>query len=202
MNFPEDIVLEKHSVVEFFNHCAPTWDAEMIRNEDAITYILDHAGVRPGAAVLDVACGTGVLFPDYAARGVTDLTGIDISPEMAKIAAKKFPEATMICGDVEEYVFDRKFDVVMVYNAFPHFPDPARLIERLAALTAPGGTLSIAHGMSKAQLDRHHSGCAQHVSIRLLDENDLAALLRPWFDVDVILADDSMYQVTGRRKNN
>lgn len=33
--------------------------------------------------LLDVACGTGVLFPDYLARGAS-VTGIDISPEMAR----------------------------------------------------------------------------------------------------------------------
>ena len=192
--------MDKSSVIAFFNQCAPAWDAEMIRNEPAIELILQHAGVGPGTAVLDVACGTGVLFPDYYARGVTDLTGIDISPEMVKIAAEKFPAANIICGDVEEYAFERMFDLVMVFNAFPHFPEPARLIEALAAVTKPGGRLSIAHGMSKAQLDKHHSGSAQHVSVRLMDEGALAKLLGTWFDVDVILADDRMYEVSGVRK--
>ena len=192
--------MEKQSVIEFFNKCAPTWDAEMIRNEEAIQIILNQSGAEQGAAVLDVACGTGVLFPDYYARGVRDLTGIDISPEMAKICADKFPEAKIICGDVEEYPFDRQFDAVMVFNAFPHFPEPARLIEALAGLTCPGGRLSIAHGMSKAQLDKHHSGSAKHVSVHLLDEHELAEIMGRWFDVDVVLANDSMYLVAGTRK--
>lgn len=192
--------MDQKAVIAFFNRCASTWDDEMIRNEDVIRTILDNAGIREGIAVLDVACGTGVLFPDYIDRGVSSLTGIDIAPEMASRAQAKFPQAEVICGDVEVYPFDRQFDAVMVYNAFPHFPAPKRLIERLAALTRPGGRLSVAHGMSREMLTRHHSGAASKVSIGLIDEQELAALFGPWFDVDVAISDDRMYQVAGSRK--
>lgn len=192
--------MEQTAVIDFFNRCAQTWDAEMIRNEDAIRAILDNAGVRAGIDVLDVACGTGVLFPDYFARGAASVTGIDIAPEMAKRAAAKFPRSTVVCGDVETYPFARQFDVVMVYNAFPHFPDPARLIARLAELTRPGGCLSIAHGMSRAALTQHHAGAASAVSIDLPDADALAALFAPWFDVDTAISDEQMYQVAGTRR--
>ena len=192
--------MEKKDIAEFFDHCAPWWDADMIRNEVIITTILDNCGIDCGMDVLDVACGTGVLFPDYLKRGVESVTGIDISPEMAKIAASKFPEVQVICGDVEETKFDKQFDAVMVYNAFPHFPEPARLIEALARVVKPGGRLSIAHSMSRAQLRQHHSGKASKVSIDLIHEKELAALFAPFFDVDVIISNDRMYQVAGTRR--
>ena len=152
-------MIDKREVIAFFDRCAPAWDAGMVRHEPVIEAILDNAGVGSGMRVLDVACGTGVLFPDYLARGAS-VTGIDISPEMARIAAEKFagePRVQVLCGDVEEAVFSQPFDVVMVYNAFPHFPDPARLIARLGRLVKPGGRLSVAHGMSRAAIDSHHS---------------------------------------------
>ena len=192
--------MEKAAVRDFFDRCAPTWDAEMIRNEDVIRVILDNAGVKEGVDVLDVACGTGVLIPDYFARGAASVTGIDLSPEMARRAADKFPRAEIICGDVEEYPFTGQFDAVVVYNAFPHFPDPKRLIERLAELTKPGGRLTVAHGMSRAMLVRHHSGAASEVSIELIDEHEMAGLFSPWFDVDVAVSDERMYQVAGTKK--
>ena len=191
--------MEKKTVSEFFDRCAPWWDADMIRNEELIAAIVNNGGIRAGAHVLDVACGTGVLFPDYLKRGVASLTGIDISPEMVKIAAAKFPEVNVICGDVEETTFDRQFDCVMVYNAFPHFPDPERLIEVLAGLVKPGGKLSVAHGMSRAALTDHHKRASQ-VSIDLLHEKELAAIFSRWFDVDVIISTDQMYQVAGVRR--
>ena len=58
-------MIERSDVISFFDRCAPNWDAEMIRNEPVIRTILDNAGIRAGMDVLDVACGTGVLFPDW-----------------------------------------------------------------------------------------------------------------------------------------
>lgn len=191
--------MEKKDIIEFFDRCASWWDADMIRNEDIIATILDNGGIRSGIHVLDVACGTGVLFPDYLKRGAASVTGIDISPEMAKIAQSKFPGVKVICGDVETVEFGRQFDAVMVYNAFPHFPDPARLIRVLAGLTKPGGRLSVAHGMSRAALIQHHER-ASSVSIDLLEETALATLFEPWFNVDVVISNDRMYQVCGIRK--
>ena len=195
-------MIDKREVIAFFDRCAPAWDAGMVRHEPVIEAILDNAGVGPGMRVLDVACGTGVLFPDYLARGAS-VTGIDISPEMARIAAEKFagePRVQVLCGDVEEAVFSQPFDVVMVYNAFPHFPDPARLIARLGRLVKPGGRLSVAHGMSRAAIDGHHSGAAHRVSNGLMHEDALRALLAPYCDVDVCVSDARMYQVTGTKR--
>ncbi len=191
--------MNKQTVAEFFDRCAPWWDADMVRNEEIIAAILNNAGVRPGAQVLDVACGTGVLFPDYQKRGAT-VTGIDLSPEMVKIAAGKFPDVQVLCGDVEATEFDRQFDCVMVYNAFPHFPDPKALVERLASLVKPGGKLSVAHGMSRAALTDHHKR-ASAVSIDLIHERELASLFSKWFDVDVIISTEQMYQVCGVRRD-
>ena len=191
--------MNKEDVISFFDRCAPDWDAEMIRNEEVIRLILDNGGIRENVDVLDVACGTGVLFPDYYGRGVASVTGIDISPEMVRRARAKFPQAEIICADAESYPFDRRFDAVMVYNAFPHFPDPQGLIRVLAGLTKPGGRLSVAHGMSRRQLAHHHSGSASRVSIELPEAQELAALFAPWFEVDIVISDERMYQVAGTR---
>ena len=192
--------MEQQEVIRFFDRCAPSWDVGLVRNEAVISAILDNAGVKAGVDVLDVACGTGVLFSDYLQRGVASLTAIDISPEMVKLARQKYPKVCVLCGDVEQTVFDQCFDVIMIYNAFPHFPDPARLIGCLARWVKPGGRLSVAHGMSREMLNHHHSGTASRVSVDLLAENELAALFAPYFDVDTVISDERMYQVAGRRR--
>ncbi len=192
--------MEQQEVIRFFDRCAPFWDADMVRNEPVLQTILDNAGIRSGIDVLDVACGTGVLFPDYLQRGVASLTAIDISPEMVKIAREKFPQLNILCGDAETAEFAHPFDAVVIYNAFPHFPEPARLIERLAKWVRPGGRMTVAHGMSRAKLVHHHSGSASRVSIDLPEEQELAKLFAPWFDVDVIISNEMMYQVCGVRK--
>ncbi len=193
--------MKQKDIIAFFDHLAPQWDADMIRSDEKISLILDGAEVGPGKDILDVACGTGVLFPDYLARNVNSLTAVAIAPEMVKIAQGKFPQenVTVLCGDVEALPLDKQFDCIMVYNAFPHFPEPARLIGHLASLLKEGGTLTVAHGMSREQIDNHHSGAANRVSVGLMDENALAAIFRRHLKLTVKISDDRMYQVTGKK---
>ena len=191
--------MNKQDIISFFDRLAPQWDADMIRHDDIISKILDLAGVKAGADVLDVACGTGVLFPDYLARNVESLTAIDISSEMAKIAQSKFPEVQVICADVETANFGKKFDCIVVYNAFPHFPDPENLIRVLSGHLKPGGTLTVAHGMSRAQIDHHHEGAASKVSVGLMHEDDLAAIFDKYLNVTAKISDERMYAVCGTK---
>ena len=192
-------MIETKEVIAFFDRLAPGWDAEMIRNDEIIRTILDNAGVAAGKDILDVACGTGVLFPDYLKRNVASVTGIDISPKMAQIAKEKFPqpEITILCGDVETAEFGKRFDCIVVYNAFPHFPEPERLIARLSALLKPGGTLTVAHGMSREKIDAHHRGSASHVSNGLMSAEDLAEIFEKHLSVSTVISDENMYQVAG-----
>lgn len=192
--------MEKKDIIHFFDHLAPQWDADMIRDDAIIGKILDGAQVRSGAEILDVACGTGVLIPDYLARNAATVTAVDISPEMVKIAREKFPQdnVEILCADIETVPLDRKFDCVLVYNAFPHFPDPDHLIQVLSGMLKPGGTLTVAHGMSRAKIDRHHEGTASKVSRGLMHEDDLAAIFEKYLTVTVKISDDTMYQVTGK----
>ena len=192
--------MNKQDVITFFDRLAPQWDADMIRHDDVIATILDNAGIVPGVDVLDVACGTGVLFPDYLSRNVGSLTAIDISPEMAKLAQSKFPQAEVICADVENTDFGRKFDCIVVYNAFPHFPEPEKLIQTLSGLLKEGGMLTVAHGMSRAAIDHHHEGTASKVSIGLMHEDDLAAIFAKHLTVTTKISDHRMYQVTGQKQ--
>ena len=195
--------MNKSDVIEFFDQCAPWWDADQIPKDAIINRILDNAGVREGQDILDVACGTGVLFPFYLERNVKSVTGIDISHEMAKLAASKhaqFENIQVVCGDVEETRFNRKFDNIMVYNAFPHFPDPERLIATLAGLVKEGGHVTVAHSASREQIDDHHKGSASKVSNGLMHAEELKAIFEPFFEVEIVISSQEMYQVTGRRK--
>lgn len=196
--------MDKKDVIEFFDRCAPTWDAGMIKSDAIIGTILDNAEVGAGIEVLDVACGTGVIFDYYLQRGVASVTGIDISPEMARIAGEKYAaesRITVVCGDVEEYSFGQKFDRIVVYNAFPHFPNPKRLIKTLAGLLKEGGRLTIAHGMSREAIDGHHKGAASKVSNGLMAADSLKKLFDAHFEVEIMITNSRMYQVSGVKRD-
>lgn len=196
--------MNKREIAAFFDRLAPQWDAGMVKDDRKLAFILDAAGVRAHSVVLDVACGTGVLFPYYLARHVSRVIGVDLSAEMARVAAAKQHDARVevICGDVETIPVHLLCDCCVVYNAFPHFEDPARLIERLAQWVRPGGRLTVAHGMSLAALHRHHAGRAEHVSREMLSAQELSALFAPWFTVDVAVSDDEKFVVAGERRSD
>ena len=196
--------MNKQDVITFFDRMAPAWDADMIKNDVIIGKILDNAEIEAGQDVLDVACGTGVMFPYYLQRGVASVTGIDISPEMVKIAESKFASEAgvkVICGDVEEVPFEKKFDRIVVYNAFPHFPKPKRLIKILAGLLKENGRLTIAHGQSRESIDNHHKGSASKVSNGLMSADNLKKLFDPHFDVEIMISNSQMYQVSGVKRD-
>lgn len=192
----------KQEVAAFFDRLAPEWDARTVIDEAKIDFILDAAEVKENAVVLDVACGTGVLFPFYCRRQVARVIGVDISAEMARRAAQKAndPRLVVTCGDIEVLPVQCLCDCCVVYNAFPHFEDPRRLIGRLAQWLKPGGRLTIAHSMSLEALRRHHAGRAAHVAREPLPVEELAALLAPWFRVDTKIADQEKYLVSGKRR--
>ena len=190
--------MNKHDIIAFFDERAKGWDEDTVKNDRIIQTILDNALVEEGKDVLDVACGTGVLFEDYLSRGV-NVTAVDISPEMVKVARRKFPQVQVLCCDVQELEKDKRFDCIMVYNAFPHFPEPEKLIEALSSMLRPGGTLTVAHGASRAVIDHHHEGHASKVSVGLMHEDELETLFSKYLTVTVKISNDCMYQVTGRK---
>ena len=194
-------MIEQENVIAFFNECAGSWDAGMVRSDAKIGRILDNTGVTAGSRVLDVACGTGVLIGDYLRRNVRSVTAVDIAPEMLRIAREKYPQENVrfVCGDAVTADLGRDFDAIVVYNAFPHFPDPDALIAHLASLLASGGRLTVAHGSGRAAIDAHHHGAASRVSNGLMEADALAAIFARYLHVTTVLSTDEMYQVVGEK---
>lgn len=193
--------MNNNDIIAFFDRWAIDWDADMIRDDRKIGFILDAAHVVPGARVLDVACGTGVLFEDYLARKAAHVTAVDISPEMARIAGGKAEGSPIrvLCGDAQTLDLPGPYDCCVIYNAFPHFTNPDTLIARMADLLTPGGTLCIAHGMSLAALHAHHER-ARSVSREMFTAEALGAMMAPYFDIETAVSDEEKFVVVGKKR--
>ena len=191
--------MDKNQIITFFDAMAEGWDSNQERNEKAIDFILTNGGIGEGVSVLDVACGTGILFPDYLNRGAK-VTGVDISSEMLRVAREKFPDIKVICADAETYNFEDKYDAVMIYNAFPHFPEPQKLLTNLSKALKCGGRLTVAHGLSEEELEKCHSTAAKDVSLPLPSKEKLADMMSAYFKVDVAVSDEEKYIVSGIKR--
>ncbi len=167
-------------LIEFFDRNAEPWDGYLKPADYSVgAAVLERAGVNAGHRVLDVACGTGVLTPLLLARGVTGITAVDISPGMGAVFGRKFPKLKFVLGDYHEPLFGpASFDRIIIYNAFPHFGAPERIIANAAAQLVPGGRLVIAHSMTRQALDLKHKEVGGVVgSHLLLSDEALLALL-------------------------
>ena len=194
--------MNKKEIKAFFDSLAGSWDADMIKTQWKINEILDLAEVTEGKTVLDVACGTGVLLPDYISRKVSKCVGIDISNNMIEIAKTKFSEyenVEFLCSDAEIFDFKETFDCIIIYNAFPHFVNRNLLFENLAKYLNKNGRITIAHSMSREALIKHHSGAAQRISTILPETDEMEKIMNPFFNVDIKISTDEIYIVSGKK---
>lgn len=106
------------------------------------------------ARVLDVGCGPGVLSLLIAELG-HQVTGLDISPRMLEVAARRAHERGMhlelVEGDAEAPDLpDGAFDVVITRHVLWTLPEPERAVRAWAALTLPGGSVIAIDGLWSA----------------------------------------------------
>jgi SAM-dependent methyltransferase len=85
--------------------------------------VLHEAGLKKGARVLDVGCGTGKATAHIAGKGFRIL-GVDPSPTMLAVArARHFPDTKFKACRFEDFPETKKFDLIIAAQAF-HWVDP------------------------------------------------------------------------------
>lgn len=109
--------------------------------------VVDAARIGPGQRMLDVACGTGILAREAAARtGPTGfVAGVDPDPGMLEVAKQLAPALEWRQGVAESLPFpDAYFDAVVSQFGLMFFNDRRKALrEALRALT-PEGRLAVA----------------------------------------------------------
>ena len=105
--------------------------------------------LKPGARVLDVACGTGnCAIP--AAQAGAKVTGVDIAPNLVEQARKRAAAGRLDIrfeeGDAEELpCSDGSFDVVLSMFGAMFAPRPERVAAELLRVCKPGGMIAMAN---------------------------------------------------------
>jgi ubiquinone/menaquinone biosynthesis C-methylase UbiE len=102
--------------------------------------------VHPGAEVLSVGCGPGVIL-----RAVTDLdssiraTGIDVSEgrlQQAKEKNRGNSRVQFVCGDAQSMEFQsNSFDLVYCRMLLQYLKEKERAVSEMARVCKPGGTV-------------------------------------------------------------
>jgi len=109
--------------------------------------LIEMADIQPEDAILDVACGTGLVSfqilnkPDYRGR----LVGTDISDKMVAMASSRLDPAFVSRVkfeqmDAEELSLENNsFDLTICALGLMYMPDPKKALEEMHRVLKPGG---------------------------------------------------------------
>ena len=109
-------------------------------------HLVDLAGVGPGQAVLDVACGTGIVARTAADRlaGAGRVVGVDLNQAMLTVARRVRPDLEWRQGDAGALPFpDESFDGVLCQMALMFFPDRAGALREMRRVAGAGATVAL-----------------------------------------------------------
>lgn len=106
-----------------------------------------------GNQLLDVACGTGfhasVLSEHY------QVEGLDLDPQMLKVARKKHPGIRFQQGDMTDFDLKRRFDVIVcLFSSIAYVKTKSRLqkaVKNMAKHLQAGGVLLVEPWFSEEQ---------------------------------------------------
>jgi SAM-dependent methyltransferase len=93
--------------------------------------------IEQSDTVLDVGCGNGSLTYDIASKAKF-VFGIDINKKNIDFACKNFKRNNIhyIYGDATTYIFESKFDVIVLSNVLEHIEKRQQFLEKLKNLAS------------------------------------------------------------------
>ena len=135
--------------------------------------------------VLDVGCGTGIITDALYDLAQNEVTAIDVSDEMIKIAKQTHAETTadFVCADFYEFSPKYKYDYVVCFNAYPHFIDSKKFVRKANELLVRGGICAIMHNFAREKLATHHRALSENVSRTIGSAEEEASRFSEFFDV-------------------
>jgi ubiquinone/menaquinone biosynthesis C-methylase UbiE len=143
---------KKRDVMQRYDLTAHIYDMRYAKEQIAkIEPAMESISMEKESLVLDVGCGTGLLF-NYVANKAKAVVGLDISRKIllqAKERAKKFPNAHLILADADNMplkkgIFSHIFSVTLIQN----MPNPLKTLTEVKR-AAKENALMVITGLKK-----------------------------------------------------
>src|SRR5437763_7965583 len=99
--------------------------------------------IRPGDAVLELGCATGMMTEALVAAGAR-VTAVDRSTEyLDRLRAKQLVGVDVAEADVESFAAGRRFDHVVATNLVHELDDPAGFVRLCCDHLQPAGLMHL-----------------------------------------------------------
>lgn len=132
-----------------YDRQAAAYDAKRSRALFEARWLARFTACLPaGGRLLDLGCGTGAPIAQWFSAEGFDVTGLDFSPVMLRIAAERLPSVTWHLGDLRDFELDTAFDGIIAWNSFFHLTgaEQRACIARMARHLRPRGALLLTVG--------------------------------------------------------
>jgi 2-polyprenyl-3-methyl-5-hydroxy-6-metoxy-1,4-benzoquinol methylase len=144
MNRTKDYILASDKEKERLQLQARVWESET-------EAMLNCIGLQPGRSCLDLGCGAmGILGPLSRQVGPDgQVLGVDSDPNLLAAAHVYVQEEGLTNVELlEADVYDTdlphaSFDLVHERFVFPHVASPEKMLDKMIALTKPGGVVAV-----------------------------------------------------------
>ena len=140
---------DEASLVEFYRKWAEDYDHQMLdelgyTSPIAIAQQLSEHLTDKTAQIFDVGCGTGLTCVYLAEKGYSNLDGIDLSPDMVRVAAQRGIYRELLVGDVNQALEceDSSYDGVISSGTFTHGHVGPQPLDEIFRILKPGGVLA------------------------------------------------------------
>jgi ubiquinone/menaquinone biosynthesis C-methylase UbiE len=160
--------MDNSRIKKYFDDLAPSWDEMCSPFPVDFNKLLSCVPFKEGMRILDV--GTGAISNFLFSKTNSEVVAIDISSKMIDIANSKNSNKNIkfLCKDLFNFE-ERGFDMVVMYNCFPHFLDINGVENKTHELLNQNGCLLIAHDMGRNQLNECHKNMDKSLTRDLLD---------------------------------
>lgn len=193
----------KLDVKHYFDKVAMNWDSMCHHDINKLKKIVYIADIKPNDKVIDIACGTGVLTEYILEHNPSYLLGVDISERMIDIARSKFTNdrVEFLASDFFDIKYD-KFDLAIIYSAYPHFLDKEQLVKKLHNILTIKGRFLIAHSESKEAINSVHNMVSEvaNISTKLDPIEKEKIPFMQYFDIDIMIDTNDLYILSGTKK--
>jgi len=131
----EDSWKDKLDTMEHYNALAKAYDTLYGQEQKMkIDFILKNLDLKNSGKILDVGCGTCILFENVYDEGKI-FVGLDISEKILREGWRKFRDKTnlfLVLADAEHLPFrDKVFDTIFAITLIQNLPNPIRSLKEV-----------------------------------------------------------------------